>query len=86
MKLFPAQKPPPFEMPQLPRREAQDIERCFARLFATEDGKTVLGHLHAMTFMRAQGADASDAALRYMEGQRALLASILRMIDRGRHQ
>lgn len=86
MKLFPAIRPPNFEMPPPSRLEAQEIERCFARLFATEDGKKVLGHLHAVTFMRAAGADATDAALRYMEGQRALLAAILRLIDRGRQQ
>jgi len=61
-----------------------DIERTFARLFSTEDGRAVLAHLQVMTFSRAYGADASDQLLRYAEGQRALVAQILRLIDRGR--
>lgn len=62
----------------------QDIERIFARCFSTEDGKKVLAHLQVMTFSRAYGPDASDQHLRYAEGQRALVANILRLIDRGR--
>jgi hypothetical protein len=37
-----------------------------------------------MTFSRAYGHDASDQQLRYAEGQRALVANILRLVDRGR--
>lgn len=72
-----------FEMPP-PRAEMRDVERAFARLFATDDGKTVLSHLSAVTFMRAAGPESTDALLRHQEGQRALLATILRLIDRGR--
>jgi hypothetical protein len=64
--------------------EQRDIEHCFARLFSTEDGKKVLAWLQVMTFQRVQGANTSDDQLRYMEGQRSLMASILRLIDRGR--
>ncbi len=82
------QKKPAFEgvvdLPFPPRPLARDIEKSFARLFATDDGKAVLSHLSAVTFMRVAGMDSSDAVLRYQEGQRALLAMILRMIDRGR--
>jgi len=62
----------------------QDVERIFARCFSSEDGKKVLAHLQVMTFSRAYGPDASDQQLRYAEGQRALVANILRLIDRGR--
>ncbi len=62
----------------------QDVERVFARCFSTEDGKKVLAHLQVMTFSRAYGPDASDQQLRHAEGQRALMANILRLIDRGR--
>ncbi|MGZ9109348.1 MAG: Bbp19 family protein [Micavibrio sp.] len=62
----------------------QDVERLFARCFSTDDGKKVLAHLQVMTFSRAYGPDASDQQLRYAEGQRALVANILRLIDRGR--
>jgi len=64
--------------------EQRDIEHCFARLFSTEDGKKVLAWLQVMTFQRAQGPNTTDDQLRYMEGQRSLMASILRLIDRGR--
>ena len=62
----------------------QDIERLFARVFSTEDGKKILAHLQVMTFSRAYGPDATDQTLRYAEGQRALVANILRLVDRGR--
>lgn len=65
--------------------EQRDVERIFARLFSTDDGKRVLAWLQVMTFHRAAGIETSDDYLRYMEGQRALVASILRMIDRGKN-
>lgn len=67
------------------RLEEKEIERCFTRLFATEDGRKVLAWLQVMTFHRAGNATTSDEQLRHMEGQRSLMAAILRMIDRGRH-
>lgn len=67
------------------RLEQKDIERSFARLFSTEEGKKVLAWLQVMTFQRVAGADSSDEQLRYMEGQRSLVANILRMIDRGKN-
>lgn len=69
---------------QASRQEKKDIERMFARLFSTEDGQKVLAYLHYTTFQRAFGANASDEQLRYAEGQRALVATILRLVDRGR--
>lgn len=68
------------------RLEQKDIERCFARLFATEDGKKVLAWLQVMTFQKVQGANTPDEQLRYAEGQRSLMATILRLIDRGKTQ
>ncbi len=62
----------------------QDVERLFARVFSSEDGRKILAHLQVMTFSRAYGPDASDQQLRYAEGQRALVANILRLVDRGR--
>lgn len=64
--------------------EMRAIERAFARLFATEDGRIVLSHLQAVTFQRALGPASPDEQLRYAEGQRSLVAMILRLIDRGR--
>ncbi len=64
--------------------EQRDIEKSFARLFASDDGQKVLAHLQVMTFQRALGPGAADEQLRYSEGQRSLVATILRLIDRGR--
>ncbi|MFA5592590.1 MAG: hypothetical protein WC989_04670 [Micavibrio sp.] len=66
------------------RHEQQEMERSFARLFSTEEGRKVLAWLQVMTFHRAGNASTSGEQLRFMEGQRHLMASILRMIDRGR--
>ncbi|MGH1375595.1 MAG: hypothetical protein ACRBCK_04520 [Alphaproteobacteria bacterium] len=73
-----------YKTPDLNASERRETEKAFARLFASEDGKKVLGHLQAITFGRALGPASPDAHLRYIEGQRALVATILRLIDRGR--
>ncbi len=70
--------------PSLAKAEMTDIERSYARLFSSADGQRVLAHLQVMTFHRALGPTCSDEQLRHMEGQRALVATILRLIDRGR--
>ncbi len=64
--------------------EQKDMERVFTRLFSTDDGQRALSYLQVMTFQRAHGPNVSDEQLRYAEGQRSLVATILRMIDRGR--
>ena len=64
--------------------EQREIEHCFARLFSTDDGKKALAWLQVMTFHKVQGITSTDEHLRYAEGQRSLVASILRLIDRGR--
>ena len=64
--------------------EQREIEKTFARVFSTEEGKKALAWLQVMTFHRAAGAGSTEEQLRYMEGQRGLVASILRMIDRGK--
>src|SRR5262249_1700099 len=75
-----------YALPEPRRMEMGNIERSFARLFSTTDGRQVLGYLQAVTFQRALGPTSSDEQLRYMEGQRAMVATILRLIDRGKHQ
>lgn len=87
---FQTAKPEPDEgawvytAPDPARMEARDIERACARLFSTDDGKRVLSYLQLITFHRALGPSSPDEQLRYTEGQRALVATILRLIDRGR--
>ncbi len=74
-----------YSLPDPSRFELREIEYAFARLFSTEDGRKVLAHLQAITFQRALGAATSDEQIRYAEGQRSLVATILRLADRGRH-
>jgi hypothetical protein len=74
-----------YTAPVTARPPVADMERAFARLFSTQDGRQVLGYLQAVTFQRALGPASSDEQLRYMEGQRAMVATILRLIDRGRN-
>jgi hypothetical protein len=81
-----AEKDYVYAPPEPGRMEMGDVERSFARLFSTTDGRQVLGYLQAVTFQRALGPASSDDQLRYMEGQRAMVATILRLIDRGKHQ
>ncbi|WP_042701259.1 hypothetical protein [Azospirillum sp. B506] len=61
-----------------------DPAPSFARCFAGTDGARVLAVLRAMTLDRALGAEASEAALRHLEGQRQLVATILALVARGR--
>ncbi|WP_188261016.1 hypothetical protein [Azospirillum tabaci] len=62
---------------------AGDPAPSFARCFAGPDGARVLATLKAMTLERTLGPDASDAALRDLEGQRRLVALILALAARG---
>ncbi|HEY0837060.1 MAG TPA: hypothetical protein VGE72_24330 [Azospirillum sp.] len=62
----------------------EDPAPSFARCFAGPDGERVLSVLRAMTLGRTLGPDAPEAALRHLEGQRALVASILALVARGR--
>lgn len=75
---------PVFELPDLTRVEKRQVEQAYARLFSTEDGKVVLGHLQMIAFVRAYSAESTDEQIRYAEGQRALVANILRLINAGR--
>ncbi|WP_051340867.1 hypothetical protein [Azospirillum halopraeferens] len=61
-----------------------DPAPVFARCFAGPDGRRVLAVLTAMTLERTLGPDAGDAALRHLEGQRRLVATILALVARGR--
>jgi len=61
-----------------------DTARAFARAFAGTDGGRVLAHLNRLTRERYLAPDASDAALRHLEGQRALVAHVAALIELGR--
>lgn len=59
------------------------LAAAYARCFAGGDGRQVLDHLRALTMNRTLGPAAPDAALRHLEGQRALVAHVLALVVRG---
>lgn len=63
--------------------EVDDLARCFARCFSGTDGEFVLRHLHQTFLDRRLGPSASDAELRFLEGQRSVAAHIRGMVERG---
>lgn len=85
LPMIPAEKGLVYAPAEPGKIEQKDIEKSFARLFSSEDGQKVLAHLQVMTFQRSFGPGVSDDQLRYTEGQRAMVATILRLIDRGRN-
>lgn len=62
----------------------KDMEQNYARTFATAAGSVVLTHLRKITIERVLGPDATDAQLRGLEAQRALVHQIENMIERGK--
>lgn len=62
----------------------EDAPRVFARLFQSDDGQRVLSYLRASVNARAAGPEASEAMLRYCDGQRALLQTIQGLVEQGR--
>lgn len=62
----------------------REVEIAFARCFARREGTVALAYLRRTTLERALGPDASEAALRHLEGQRQLVARIAALIERGR--
>ncbi len=61
-----------------------DLIKSYTRCFASNDGRIVLEHLRSITIERYLGANATDAELRGLEAQRALVHLILNMIKKGR--
>lgn len=62
------------------------IARAYARLFATDDGQLVMAHLQGQTFLRTMNPDTPDSHIRFIEGQRALVHTILRFVAIGKGQ
>ncbi|MEX1306343.1 MAG: hypothetical protein WEA84_14400 [Rhodovibrionaceae bacterium] len=75
-----------FESPAVPAA-ADDLAEtalAFARCFAGRQGDLALSHLRRLTQQRHLGPEASDTALRHLEGQRQLVAYIASLVERGR--
>lgn len=61
----------------------QNVDQLFARVLNTPAGKELMGYLRSITLERVLGADASDAAVRFLEGQRFLVRQMENLIQRG---
>ncbi|MFQ6739318.1 MAG: hypothetical protein ACLRFJ_01450 [Alphaproteobacteria bacterium] len=62
----------------------RETERMFARTFLSVSGAAVLSHLRKITIERVLGPNATDAELRGLEAQRALVHQIETLIERGK--
>ena len=60
-----------------------DIEKQYARTFASPSGKQVLKHLHVLVNDKIFGQNISDNDLRWWAGQRALVQMIENYIKKG---
>jgi hypothetical protein len=67
-------------------KEQRDLDRMFASTFSPENPASlrVLEYLEVITVRAVLGPEQGDAALRHMEGMRALYALIKNSVDRGR--
>ena len=64
--------------------DTADMAPLFARLFRGADGERALAWLRARTIERRLSPEASEASLRWLEGQRFLVATIEALTRRGR--
>jgi hypothetical protein len=64
--------------------QMSDVEKNFARTFLSPAGRMVLAHLRKITIERVLGPNATDAELRALEGQRALVHQIEQLSERGK--
>jgi hypothetical protein len=71
-------------VPEAERPDAEAVARAFARCFSGPEGAIALDHLRRITFERVLAPEAGEAALRDLEGQRRLAATLLALIRRGR--
>lgn len=67
-----------------PTDAGDDIARVFARCFRGADGERAMAYLRSLTVERAVGPAIADAALRHLEGQRALVLHLAGLAERGR--
>ena len=60
-----------------------ELARAVARIFADPDGQRLQRHLERSFLLRRLSPQASDAELRFVEGQRCLVAHLQALATRG---
>lgn len=73
----------PFQISEEREKRSSEVEKLFARVFNTEDGKKVLSILANETAGMVVSAEASVAVLQRMEGKRELVADIIERVQKG---
>jgi len=66
-------------------REAE-IDSIFCAVFKGASGEKALNYLKNMTLNRVLPASATDSELRQREGQREIVAHIIRRVENGRNR
>ncbi len=61
----------------------QGLANAAARCFCSPDGQRVIKHLRAFTLERTLGPGASETMLRHLEGQRSLVAYLIKLSAQG---
>lgn len=59
-----------------------ELVRAFGGCFCGSHGSLVLRHLRSLTLDRVLGPESPDTLLRYVEGQRQLVAYICALVER----
>jgi len=62
------------------KSEKQEIEKLMKRVFNTEDGRKALAYLNFLSTYKTYNYNASKQQLYFIEGQRAFVANIQRII------
>ncbi|MBP3316057.1 MAG: hypothetical protein J6L70_00435 [Alphaproteobacteria bacterium] len=62
----------------------RELDKNYARTFCTPHGAVVLAHLRKITIERVLGPNATDAELRGLEAQRAIVHQIENLVERGK--
>lgn len=61
--------------------EKAEIEKLFARVFKTDEGQKILAYLQLITLNRVLHSDVPNDSLRYAEGERSIVAKIIRLTN-----
>ena len=72
-----------IENAELLKKDGKNMPLYFAKTFGSESGAKVLSYLSNITLNRYLSQNATDAELRYLEGQRYLVSFIQNMVKKG---
>jgi hypothetical protein len=74
-----------FDAAFAPAPALDEVCRSAAACLGTMHGRVLLLHLERSVLSRRLPPTASDAELRHLEGQRALVGHLLQLVERGRN-